>query len=83
MGKRTQLDGAREILADAIRESVKRGKRLTQMEWETIIDRYDQVARIVYGGLGTHDDDMPMQAKYRLARTLDQMILDIDDKERQ
>lgn len=79
MRKRTMLDGSREILADAIRESVKRRKRLTQTEWETIIDRYDQVARMVYA----EEEVAANTAKIRLARTLDQMILDIDDRERQ
>ena len=78
---RIQLDGARELLADAIREAVKRRKKLTQTEWESIIFAYDQVARIVYGRIGNHGDDLIEKAKIRLARTLDQAILDLDPDE--
>ena len=78
---RTQLDGARELFADAIREAVKRKKKLTQTEWESIISAYDQVARIVYGRIGRHGDGMPEEAKMRLAKTLDRMILDLDPDE--
>ena len=79
---RKQLDGARELLADAILESVKRGKKLTLTEWETIITYYDAVARIEFGRIGRDGDGLPEQAKYRLAEILDEMILDIEPEDR-
>jgi hypothetical protein len=79
---RKQLDGARELLADAIVESVKRRKKLTLTEWELIITYYDAVARIEFGRIGRHGDGLPERAKYRLAEILDEMILDIEPEDR-
>ena len=71
------LDSARELLADTIRESVKRNEKLTASEWETLLKQYEWV-------IIAATDDNPDTAGYkwwvnyersRLAEIADKLIL--------